>query len=210
MSEPLTDRLAPRRVTGSETAFHGMVWDVARDTVDLGDAVEVRREYVRHPGAVGILALDDAGRVLVLQQYRHPVRHDLWELPAGLLDVDGEPPVEAARRELAEEADLLAERWHVLVDWFNSPGGSDEAVRVFLARGLSDVPDAERYAREHEEASMEAAWLDLDGARDAVLAGRLHNPTTVVGVLAAAASRDRGWASLRPADASWPEHPRLR
>ncbi|MFP5336381.1 MAG: NUDIX domain-containing protein [Actinomycetes bacterium] len=209
-SPEVRDVLAPRPVVASEVVHDGLVWDVVRDTVDLGEAGVVRREFVRHPGAVGVLALDEQDRVLLVRQYRHPVQHDLWELPAGLLDVDGEPPVEAARRELAEEADLRAARWDVLVDWFNSPGGMDEAIRVFLARDLTDVPEGARHEREHEEAGMVAAWLPLDEARDAVLAGRLHNPTTVVGVLAACAARDAGWQALRPADAPWPEHKAYR
>jgi 8-oxo-dGDP phosphatase len=208
--DPLADVLRPRPVAGSEVVHSGLIWDVVRDTVDLGEAGTVRREYVHHPGAVGILALDDDGRVLMVRQYRHPVGYELWELPAGLLDLHGEPPVEAARRELAEEADLRAERWDTLVDWFNSPGGMDEAIRVYLARGLSDVPHDERHTREHEEADMVLAWVPLDEARDAVLAGRLHNPTAVVGILAACASRDQGWATLRPAGAAWPEHKSFR
>jgi ADP-ribose pyrophosphatase len=208
--EPLADLFAPRPVIRSELVHHGMVWDVVRDTVDLGPGGVVRREYLRHPGAVGVLALDERDRVLLLRQYRHPVRMQLWELPAGLLDVDGEEPLAAARRELAEEADLSAREWSVLLDWFNSPGGMDEALRVYLARDLSVVPHVDRHAREHEELDMVARWVPLDEARDAVLGGRLHNPTAVVGVLAACAARDQGWATLRPADAPWPEHPSAR
>lgn len=204
-TEPV-DRLDPRPVVSTELVHAGMVWDVVREGVDLGDQGVVHREYVRHPGAVGVLALDDDERVTLVRQYRHPARHELWELPAGLLDVDGEPPLEAAQRELAEEADLRAGRWDVLVDWFNSPGGSDEAIRVYLARDLSSVPDAELHEREHEEAGMPTATFSLDEVRSAVLAGRVHNPTAVVGVLAACAARDAGWSTLRPADAPWPEH----
>jgi ADP-ribose pyrophosphatase len=206
----LDDVLRPRPVLRSEVVHDGLVWDVVRDTVDLGEAGTVQREYVQHPGAVGILALDDAGRVLLVRQYRHPVGYELWELPAGLLDTEGEAPVEAAERELAEEADLVAQRWDVLVDWFNSPGGMDEAIRVFLARDLSEVPHHERHEREHEEAGLVPVWVDLDEARDAVLAGRLHNPTAVVGVLAACAARETGWQTLRPADAPWPQHKAFR
>lgn len=203
---PLADALDPRPVAASETVFTGRVWDVVRDTVDLGEGGEVVREYQRHPGAVGVLVLDDADRVLLLRQYRHPVQHFLWELPAGLLDVPGEDPQRAAARELAEEADLTADRWHVLADWFNSPGGSDEAFRLFLARGVGPVAEADRHVRGEEELGMEARWVDLDEARDAVLRGALHNPTAVTGVLAAWAARATGWADLRPFDAPWPQH----
>ncbi|MBC7290065.1 MAG: NUDIX hydrolase [Actinotalea sp.] len=178
-----------------------MVWDVVRDTVDLGEPGTVRREYLRHPGAVSVIALDDQDRVLLLRQYRHPVRQELWEPPAGLLDVPGEPLQVAAARELAEEADLVAGRWWTLADYCSSPGGSDEALRVFLARDLTPVPEHARHTREAEEHGMPARWVPLDEAVGAVLAGRLHNPSAVIGVLAAAAARARGWADLRPADA---------
>jgi ADP-ribose pyrophosphatase len=207
---PLQDVLAPRTVTHSETVYHGMVWDVVRDTIDLGEAGVVRREYVDHTGAVAVLALDDEGRVVLIRQYRHPVRMELWELPAGLLDNPGEPPLEAARRELAEEADLRAGRWDVLADWFSSPGGMTEALRVYLARELEPVPDAERHVREAEEHGMPAVRVRLEDARDAILAGRVHNSAAVIGVLAACAARDQGWSTLRPADAPWPEHPAWR
>jgi len=134
--------------------------------------------------------------VLLLSQYRHPVRHELWEPPAGLLDVEGEDPVVAAARELAEEADLVAASWWRLTEFFTSPGGSDERIVVFLARDLTAVPDADRYQRVDEEATMVPAWVPLDEAVDAVLAGRLHSPTTVSGVLAAAAARARDWSTL--------------
>jgi 8-oxo-dGDP phosphatase len=204
------DDFAPRPVQHHETVYKGMVWNIARDTVDLGEGGVHQREYVEHTGAVGILALDDEDRVLFVEQYRHPVGMTLWELPAGLLDVEGEQPLAAAQRELAEEADLRAERWDVLVDWFNSPGGSTEALRLYLARGVSPVPDAERHQREAEELGMTTRWVPLDEARDAVLRGALHNPGAVVGVLAACEARAQGWRTLRPADAPWPEHPDYR
>jgi len=210
MTGSLQDEFAPRTVTRRETVFSGMVWDVVRDTVDLGDGGVVRREYINHTGAVAVMALDEHDQVLFIRQYRHPVRMELWELPAGLLDVQGEPPLQAAQRELAEEADLRADRWDVLIDWFNSPGGMTEALRLYLARGLSAVPEAERHLREAEELGMPVRWVALDRARDDVLAGRLHNPGSVVGVLAAHAAREQGWATLRPADAPWPERPGMR
>nr|WP_079576791.1 NUDIX hydrolase [Krasilnikoviella flava] len=205
---PLVDEAAPRPVVRSEVLHRGRIADLVRDDVDLGDAGTVTREYVVHPGAVAIVALDDADRVLLLRQYRHPVRARLWEVPAGLLDVDGEPAVDAAARELAEEADVTARRWQVLADFASSPGSSDEAVRVFLARDLGEVSATERHTRTGEEAGIEVRWVPLDEAVARVLDGSLHNPSAVVGVLAAAASRAGGWASLRPADAPWPSRPR--
>jgi ADP-ribose pyrophosphatase len=143
--------------------------------------------------------------VLLIRQYRHPVRAREWEIPAGLLDVDGEPPLTAAQRELAEEADLAAERWNVLADFLNSPGGSDETIRIYLARGVTAVP---AFERTEEEADIEVRWVPLDEALDAVLARRVQAPSLVVGVLAAAASRARGWAGLAPGDEPWLRHPK--
>ena len=209
----LTDRLEQCPVLDSTVVFKGVVWDVRRDTVDLGEAGTVRREYVDHPGAVSIVALRQvAGRdqVLLIQQYRHPVGAFEWELPAGLLDVAGEPPWLGAARELHEEADLIAGRWHVLIDYFGSPGGISEALRVFLARDLTGVRHGERFTREGEEHGMPVCWVDLDEAHEAVMQGQLHNPSAVVGILTAHAARARGWATLRPHDAPWPEHPAYR
>jgi ADP-ribose pyrophosphatase len=206
----LVDRLERRPVEASERVFDGMIWDVVRDTVDLGEGGTVRREYVQHPGAVCIVALDDRDRVLLIQQYRHPVGAFEWELPAGLLDVPGEPPWEAAARELHEEADLEAARWDVLMDYYASPGGVSEALRIFLARDLSDVPHDDRHSREGEELGMPVRWVDLDEALEAVLRGQLHNPGALIGILAAHAARARDWSTLRPHDTGWPEHPAYR
>jgi len=193
-----SDHLAARPVTEHTLIHAGRIWDIVSDVVDLGPT-QVLREYVDHPGAVAIIAIDELDRVLLVSQYRHPVRSELWEPPAGLLDVAGEPPVVAAARELAEEADLRADTWHVLVDFYTTPGGSSERIEIFLARGLHEVPEGERHVRIHEEADMVPVWVPLDEAVDAVLAGRLHSPTAVVGVLAAARARERGWDELRPA-----------
>jgi 8-oxo-dGDP phosphatase len=191
-------------VHGSETAFHGRVWSVRIDQVGMPGDTVAAREVLVHPGSVGILALDDEGRVLVLSQYRHPVRHRLWEFPAGLLDVAGEPPLEAARRELAEEAHLQAGDWRVLLDAYTSPGGSDEAVRVYLARDVRPA-EGERVVGEHEEADLELRWVALDDLVAGVLAGVLHNPLIVMGALALRAALDGpGLDALRPADAPWP------
>ena len=203
MSEDLRDEVVSRPVSDSRTVFEGMVWDVVQERVDLGAAGEVTRQFVRHPGAVAVVALDDDERVCLIQQYRHPVRTLEWEVPAGLLDVEGEPPWVAAARELHEEADLRAGRWDVLADYFSSPGGLDEALRVYLARDLAEVPEAQRHARDGEEHGMPVRWVPLDEAESAGLTGRLHNPSAVVGVLAACAARRRGWSTLRPFDAPW-------
>ena len=142
-----------------------------------------------------------------MRQYRHPVRRELWELPAGLLDVAGEPAVESAKRELLEEADLLAERWDVLVDLLTTPGSSDEAIRIFLAGEISAVPQDDLHTRTGEEHSMITEWVPLDTAVERIFNGEIENAACVAGVLAAVHARDTGFANLRPADAPWPARP---
>ena len=200
----LSDAPSERVLRSSEVVFRGHVWDVVREQVELTGGDPVTRDVQRHPGAVTILALDDDENVLLIRQYRHPVRRELWELPAGLLDVSGEPPLLAAQRELAEEADLVAADWAVVVDWFNSPGGSSEANRIYLARGLTAVAPADRHVREEEEKDLVPVRVPLVQAVAAVLEGRLSNPGSVIGVLALQAAKAAGWQHLRPADAPWP------
>ncbi len=204
-ARPLAHVPVSRDLGAARVQQPGRHVDQRTESVDLGERGVVTREFVDHPGAVAIIVLDEDERVLLLHQYRHPVRRELWEPPAGLLDVDGEDAQAAAARELLEEADLRAARWDVLADYYTSPGGSNEALRVFLARDLSPVPEAERHEREAEELGMELRWVPLDEAVSAVLAGDLHNPSAVVGILAAAAARATGWSALRPADSPWPE-----
>lgn len=189
--------------------FEGAKTAVASDVVRMPDRSTARRDYQVHPGSVCVLALDDEGRVLVLSQYRHPVRRRLWELPAGLLDVVGENPLHGAQRELYEEAHVKAEDWRVLADFYASPGGSDEAVRIFLARGVSEA-DGDRYSDSgSEEADMELAWTPLPELVRGILAGELGNAGLVTGVLAlsAALATDPALDSLRPAESPWPARP---
>ena len=187
--DDLRDEPFEPEVLRSDLAYEGAVWNVRDDRVRYGDG-EIRRQYVAHTGAVAIVALDDAGRVLLIQQYRRPIRHRDWELPAGLLDVAGEEPLEAARRELAEEADLVAAHWEPLVSSWTTPGGNDELIHVFLASGVSAAQDA--HAREDEEADIRVEWVPLDAAVGAVLDGRMRNGILGIGVLAAAQRlRDR-------------------
>jgi 8-oxo-dGDP phosphatase len=202
---PLEDVPEHPEILDRRTLHDGRVWDVLTETFQYNGSA-ITREVVDHPGAVAVLALDDDGRVLLIRQYRHPVRSRDWEIPAGLLDVDEEPPLEAARRELAEEADLKAERWDVLADFMNSPGGSNEMIRVYLARDVSEVP---AFERSDEEADIEVRWVPLDEAVDAVLARRVQSPSLAIGVLAAVAARSRDWRTLAPADTPWLRHPRV-
>ena len=197
---PLRDEAHAAEILARTEHFHGRVWSIASDEVLLPGGDVVVRDVVVHPGAVGVAAIDDRDRILLIRQFRHPAGGFLLELPAGLRDVAGEPPLQTARRELVEEAGVTASQWFVLVDFFNSPGGSTEAFRCYLAREITEIPGGRPRTGEAEEADLPRVWVPLDDAVEAVLAGDLHNPTTVAGVLAAAAARDRGWRTLRPAE----------
>ncbi len=197
---PIRDTAEPAKLLSSELRYRGHVWSVRSDRVELPSGHVVERDVVDHTGAVGVVALDEDDRVLMIRQYRQPVGGYLFEVPAGLRDVDGEHPLRTAQRELLEEAGYTADAWHVLVDFYNSPGGSDEAFRCYLARGLHEVPGGRPMTGEAEEAHLPRVWVPLQEAVDLVLAGELHNPTVVTGVLAAAAARSRQWSTLRPAD----------
>lgn len=203
MPELRDDPTSPE-VLSSERVFDGRVWDVRRETFEL-DGQPILRDFVDHPGAVAVLAMDERDRVLLIKQYRHPVRSRDWELPAGLLDLDGESPLAAAQRELAEEVDLVAESWDLLSEFMTSPGGSNEVIRIYLARGVSAAPEV--FARTEEEAGIELRWVPIDEAVDAVLARDVQNAILCLAVLTAAAGRDRGWQTLGPAEAPWPRHP---
>jgi len=184
--------------------YRGPLFGVVTDQVRMPGGEVAARDYLRHIGAVGVVPLDDQGRVVLVRQYRHPVGVRLWELPAGLMDVGDEPLVAAAARELAEEADLTAGRWDTLVDLHTSPGCSDERIRIFLARDLGEVAATRRHERTHEEAELEVARVDLDRAVEMVLAGEITNAACVAGLLAAARARDAGWTGLRPVDVPLP------
>ncbi|HZN71445.1 MAG TPA: NUDIX hydrolase [Micromonosporaceae bacterium] len=200
----MTEAVAGYRVLSRTERFAGPVFSVVTDEVAMSDGRVADRDYIVHIGAVGVVAVDEADRVVLVRQYRHPLRRVLWELPAGLVDVHGEPMVAAAARELAEEADLVAGRYDLLADVNTSPGCSNELVRLFLARDLSAVPDGGRYERTHEEAELTAHRIPLDEAVDMVLSAQITNAVCQVGVLSTARVRDNGWAGLRPLDSPLP------
>lgn len=192
------------QVLESARVFEGGVIAVRRDELSMPGDTTAARDVVEHPGSVAVVALDDDGAVVLVRQYRHPIGRELDELPAGILDKAGEPAAETAKRELAEEAGLGADEWHVLVDLLTSPGMSDEASRIFLARGLHEV---DRDVQEHEEAEMTSFRRSLAELVDGILSGRYENSLLIAGVLAADHAVRTGFEGLRPADAPWPSRP---
>ena len=204
----LNDTPAQQPVDESVVHHEAPPFTLVEEQFRFGTAGQpLNRAYFKHLGAVAVLPVDDQDRVLLIRQYRHPVRMHLWEIPAGLLDVDGEPLLETAQRELREEADVQASSWHTLVDYYTSPGVSDEGIRIYLAQGLSEVPQAELHTRDAEEAEIAPMWVPLAEAVSAVLSGRIHNPSAVVGILGLHAVRT-GAGELRDARAPWEDQPR--
>lgn len=172
------------RVVNRLERFDGPVFRVVTDQVEMPDGQVVARDYLHHIGAVGVVALDGDGRVVLVRQYRHAVGGELWELPAGLVDVAGEALADVAARELAEETDLRAGSIEPLIELHPTPGVSDERIKIYLARDLS--PAAQPHRREHEEATLTVARFPLDDAVQMVFDGQITNAAAVAGILAAA------------------------
>jgi len=188
-------------VVSADEQLRNWLITVRTDKVRMPDDHYAERSVVTHLGAVAVLALDDAERVLMIRQYRHPVGHLLWEIPAGLRDTAGESLLATAQRELLEETGYRARDWHTLVDYFSSPGFTTERIRIFLARGLEKADGHDDYEREHEEKFIVTGWVDLTEAVGLVLAGKLHNGAAITGILAGYAAASEGFSGLRPATA---------
>ncbi len=170
------------RRLGERLVHQGGVIAVAVGTFEGPDGSTFERDVVHHPGAVSVVAVDDDGRVPLVRQYRAAIEEWILELPAGKLDVEGEDPEACARRELAEEVGLAASQWVQLCTFRNSPGFSDERHRVFLARGLSEVPQDRQGV---EEAAMTVEWVSLADAVPLVRDGAVTDAKTVIGLLLA-------------------------
>jgi len=196
------------RVRARHERFTGSVFRVVTDEVEMPDGSVADRDYVVHIGAVGVVAVDDDNRIVLIRQYRPALGTELWELPAGLVDVAGEALPAAAARELAEEADLTAREWDLLADVHTSPGCSTELIRLYLARGLAEVPDAHRHTRTHEEAGLAVHRVPLDKALEMIFSGEITNASCLVGVLAAARVAAAGRPAFRPLDAPLPTRAR--
>ncbi|MGV1003434.1 MAG: NUDIX domain-containing protein [Candidatus Nanopelagicales bacterium] len=190
MEYELADQPHEFPVVARHPRFHGKIWDIVSDEVDINGQV-VTRDVLRHTGAVAIAALDVAGRLLLIRQYRHPVAAYLWEIPAGLLDIAGEDPLVAAQRELAEEAGVVAEHWELLIKLALSPGGMDERIQIYRATGLQVDAGNRVHTGEAEELDLPQKWVPLSEAVSAVLAGNITNATAASAILALAAVQNR-------------------
>jgi 8-oxo-dGTP pyrophosphatase MutT (NUDIX family) len=149
------------------------------------------RVVVQPRGAVAVLALDEDSRVLLVEQYRHPVGARLLELPAGILDVEGETALAAAERELVEEGDVTAATWEQILGLTATPGYSTERWRLYRATDLSPVPHHERAERHAEEADLEQWWMPLDEAVQAIFDGRISNALAIAAIMSEVVRRSR-------------------
>lgn len=184
MAEAFIPRDEPRSipVMSRETVYDGAIWDVVRETFEYNGSV-LSRDFVAHTGAVGVVALNEDHEVMMIRQYRHAIRTTNWEIPAGLLDIPGEDPVECGKRELAEEADLEADSWEFMMTLNTTPGGSNELIHIYLATGLR--PIVHDYVREGEEADLEKRFIPLEDVVQSILEGTLRNQIAVTALLAA-------------------------
>ena len=170
------------KVLDSRTEYTGKIMSIRRDELTRGDGKTFIRETAVASDAVGIVALDEKGRILLIRQYRHPMGRPVWEIPAGRMDVDGEKPEETALRELREETDTTAASVELLTLFLNSAGWTTERTYVYLAKGLTNVPEFER---ENEEADIEKKWIPLEEAAELVKSGEIDDAKTVIGILLA-------------------------
>jgi ADP-ribose pyrophosphatase len=197
----ISDRLVSHPIVDRKTVFSGMVWDVRHDAFELnGETVE--RDYIVHPGAVAIIALNDSGKLLLIEQYRHAQGKIMWEAPAGLMDLANEDPLETAKRELFEETGYEAKTWHVLLDLANTPGGSSEQIRIYFARDLSLHPDG-RPTGSAEELDMPVHWIPIQDVLESIRRGAVTNPQLVAGTHAALIAMAEPDMALRSEDAPW-------
>ena len=197
----ISDRVVSHPIVDRQTVFSGMVWDVRHDVFELNDE-KVGRDYIVHPGAVAVIALNDAGELLLIEQYRHAQGKIMWEVPAGLMDLANEDPLETAKRELFEETGYVAQTWNVLLDLANTPGGSSEQIRIYFVRDLSLQPEG-RPIGSAEELDMPVHWIQIQDVLESIRRGAVTNPQLVAGTHAALIALAEPDLALRSADAPW-------
>jgi ADP-ribose pyrophosphatase len=163
---------------GEETKWEGKIFRAGVERFRHADGEEVTRDKVWHSGAVGIVAVDDA-YVWLTRQPREAVRSpNSLEIPAGKLDVEGESPVETARRELVEEIGKRAERWEEIMVYYSSPGFTDERVWLYFADGLSD---ADETGEAEEDERIDVVPWPLDRLDEAI--AQCEDAKSLIGLL---------------------------
>lgn len=159
----------------SAVQYRGRIINVRQDRVRTPPGKDAFREVVEHPGAVAILALDGEGKVVLLQQYRHPIGRVIWEIPAGKLE-PGEDPLRCGQRELAEEACLAGENWELLTAIYTTPGFCDEKIYLYRVTGLSE----DRSCSTEEDEAVVVCRVPLEQAREMIRRGEIVDAKTIV------------------------------
>lgn len=197
----IKDEVVEQKLVSREVLAETYLFELRRDVFEYGDQ-QLQREYVVHAGAVGVIALDHQGNILLIKQYRVSQGKMMWEVPAGLLDVAGEDPLVAAQRELLEETGYEAKKWNVLVDFATTPGGSTEQIRMYLAQGLIEHPDGRPQAQD-EENNMQVEWVSVSEVLESIGKGSVTNPVLVTGTLALIAALAEPETILRDENSAW-------
>ena len=184
--------------TGDRLVHRGAVVSFHERTFRAPGGETMVRDVVTHPGAVSVVAVDDDGLIVLVRQYRAAIEAEMWEIPAGKLDIEGEDLFIAARRELAEEVGLAAASLVHLISFHNSPGFCDEFQHTYLATGLTDVGEDRQGV---EEEYMTIRRWSFDEARVAILDGTITDAKTIIGITLAA-SQLAGASGAGPHDPS--------
>jgi ADP-ribose pyrophosphatase len=183
---PFGDDPLEEQVVGSEVIHRGRYLEFRVDTIERADGSRGTRDVVGHPGAVAVLALDAAGRLLLVRQWRIPARRALLEIPAGTLDVEHgvtEDPELAVRRELEEETGHRAGSWRKLATFWTAPGFASELMHLYLATGLDGVADDDDRLAPDEDERLELSRVTIDEALGLVDAGEISDAKTILGIL---------------------------
>lgn len=178
--------MAKYEVVSSTVTHHGNLSNVRVDRVTMPDGEVAEREIVEHDSAVAVVPIDTDGRVVLIRHYRHAITDTILEIPAGKLDVDGEAPEDAARRELLEEVGLAAGELQELMGFYNSSGWTDEMTTVYLARNVRPGDTPAGFVADGEEADLEVVRMSIAEAVALVDSGEINDAKTVIGLLLAA------------------------
>jgi 8-oxo-dGTP pyrophosphatase MutT (NUDIX family) len=184
-AEEMTERKSSYEVLSSRSPYKGAKLAVRVDELAMPDDSVAEREVVVVDDAAAVVALDDRRRVCLLRQYRHPFGARVLELPAGKLDVAGESPLQAAQRELEEEARLRSEEWSPLTCFLNSAGWTTERTHLFLAEDVR-AGSGGGFVATGEEADLEIAMVPLGECLGMIDAGEILDAKTIAGLLLAA------------------------
>ena len=169
-------------ITDSKTTYEGKLITIRVDKLSRDGGKQFVREIAEVSDSVAISAIDQQQRILLIRQYRHPMKRPVWEIPAGRIDNLEEDPKDTALRELREEADVLAEKIQLMTVFGNSVGWTTERTYVYIAHDLKGTTE---YERHNEEIDIEKIWIPIEEAQNMVADGSIDDSKTIIGILLA-------------------------